>query len=75
MRLITAAALIAELMVSLVSIAMDAAAAKLKPIAVAAIKVKNTPSCAAAPKSILLGLEINGPKSVIAPIPKKINGG
>ena len=37
--------------------------------------VKNTPNCAAAPRRILFGLAISGPKSVIQPIPTKISGG
>ena len=38
-------------------------------------KVMKMPSCAAAPKSRLLGLAIRGPKSVIAPTPMKIRQG
>ena len=38
-------------------------------------KVKNTPNCAAAPRRILFGLAISGPKSVIHPIPTNISGG
>jgi len=41
----------------------------------APINVAKIPICAAAPKSINLGLDINDEKSVIAPIPKKINEG
>ena len=37
--------------------------------------VKNTPNCAAAPRRILLGFAISGPKSVIAPMPRNISGG
>ena len=36
---------------------------------------RKTPICAAAPSSKLFGLESNGPKSVIAPMPKKIKDG
>ena len=45
------------------------------PNARAPRKVINTPNCAAAPKRMLLGLAISGPKSVIIPIPRKIRGG
>ena len=38
-------------------------------------KVKNTPNYAAAPRRILFGFAISGPKSVIHPIPTKISGG
>ena len=45
------------------------------PRASAPRNVMNTPSCAAAPKRILLGLAISGPKSVIQPMPRNISGG
>lgn len=38
-------------------------------------KVIKIPIWAAAPKIMLFGLEINGPKSVVAPMPKKIRHG
>lgn len=38
-------------------------------------KAVYTPSCAAAPSSRVLGLAITGPKSVMAPRPRKIRGG
>ena len=44
-------------------------------IEAAAIKVKKIPTCAPAPRSIDLGFASIGPKSVIAPIPKKIKQG
>ena len=34
-----------------------------------------TPICAAAPRRSVLGLAIRGPKSVMAPMPRKISGG
>ena len=55
--------------------AMEAAAAASKPKMTAPTKVRNTPSCAAAPMSMLLGLAISGPKSVMAPMPMKMSGG
>ena len=57
---------------------MDIAAdsAGVKPNMQSAPKnVMNIPSCAAAPISILFGFAINGPKSVITPIPRNIIGG
>ena len=39
------------------------------------INVIKIPICAAAPRIKLFGFAINGPKSVIAPIPRKISGG
>ncbi len=47
----------------------------VNPKAIAPINVKNIPNWAAAPNNILLGLAIKGPKSVMAPTPKNINGG
>ena len=38
-------------------------------------KVIKIPIWAAAPRSKLLGREISGPKSVVAPIPRNISGG
>ena len=56
-------------------IAIAAAAAAEKPRTEARINAINMPNCAPAPISILLGFAINGPKSVIAPIPRNISGG
>jgi len=47
----------------------------VKPIAKAPKKVRKMPICAAAPKSINLGLDIKDEKSVMAPMPKKTSGG
>ena len=38
-------------------------------------KVAKMPICAAAPKSRLLGLAMRGPKSVMAPTPRKMRQG
>ena len=52
-----------------------AASSKEKPNSRASEKVMKMPNCAAAPKSIIFGLDSSGPKSIIAPIPmNKING-
>ncbi len=51
------------------------ASCALKPSRIAPMKVTNMPSCAAAPRSRDFGLAISGPKSVIAPTPRKISGG
>ena len=57
-------------------IPMDAASWGLKkPDRRAAEKATNTPNCAPAPISKLLGFEIRGEKSVIAPIPMNISEG
>ena len=47
----------------------------LKPRYSAPMNVKNMPTCAAAPSNIRRGFDINEEKSVIAPIPRNINGG
>ena len=44
-------------------------------IAHAPRKVKKIPPCAAAPSRKLFGFAISGPKSVIAPMPRKMIGG
>ena len=54
---------------------MEAASLPVRPSNIAPINAINIPSCAAAPSRRLLGLAINGPKSVLAPIAKNINGG
>ena len=56
-------------------IPIDEASNALNPRRIAPRNVMKIPSWAAAPKSKLLGLEISGPKSVVAPIPRKISGG
>ena len=56
-------------------IPMQAASLTSKPRIMAPAKAMNTPNCAAAPKSIVSGFAIIGPKSVIAPTPMKIIGG
>ena len=52
-----------------------AAALSLKPKAMAPKYAIKIPNCADAPKRKLLGLAINGPKSVMAPTPMKIKDG
>ena len=54
---------------------MQAASLTSKPRIIAPASATNTPNCAAAPKSIVSGFAIIGPKSVIAPTPMKIIGG
>ena len=54
---------------------MAAAAAPLNPKIIARKYAAKIPICAAAPSKKLLGLAISGPKSVIAPTPKKISDG
>ncbi len=56
---------------------MDTAAAalSLNPIKMASRYAPKIPNCAAAPSRKLIGFAINGPKSVIAPTPKKIRDG
>ena len=56
-------------------IATDAASAKVNPSAFAPRSVPKIPNCAAAPSRKVCGLASSGPKSVIAPIPRKISGG
>lgn len=51
------------------------ASASEKPIVLARINATKMPKCAPAPKITSLGLAIIGPKSVIAPTPRKISGG
>ena len=45
------------------------------PVASAPQKATKMPTCAAAPRSRVLGLDMTGPKSVIAPSPRKMIGG
>ena len=47
----------------------------IRLLIIAAQKATKIPICAAAPSNNVLGLDIRGPKSVIAPSPKNINGG
>ncbi|OPZ75091.1 MAG: hypothetical protein BWY80_00307 [Firmicutes bacterium ADurb.Bin456] len=54
---------------------MDAAWAGVKSKNRAAVRVTKIPSWAAAPNKMVLGLASRGPKSVMAPMPKKIRGG
>ena len=63
--------------------AMDAASLRVNSmpgipsavIASAPIRVPKMPNCAAAPSSRVLGLASIGPKSVMAPTPRKISSG
>ena len=55
--------------------AMEAASFMSKPMSLATISVKKMPNCAAAPKSIIFGLESSGPKSIIAPMPMNSSSG
>ena len=52
-----------------------AAALSLNPNNIARKYAPKIPNWAAAPSKKLIGFAINGPKSVIAPTPRKINGG
>ena len=52
-----------------------AAALSFKPIAIAPKYAAKIPNCAAAPSKKLIGFAISGPKSVIAPTPRKISEG
>ena len=54
---------------------MDAASCTLNPRSIAPANATNTPIWAAAPRSMVFGFAIRGPKSVIAPTPMKIRGG
>ena len=54
---------------------MEAASGPVKPSSTAPKNARNTPSCAAAPSSRLLGFASSGPKSVIAPTPRKMSEG
>ena len=54
---------------------MEADWGPVKPSSTPPRKATNTPSCAAAPSSRLLGLLSRGPKSVMAPTPMKIRQG
>ena len=56
-------------------IAIDAASGRSKPISLAKQSVKKIPNCAAAPKSIKVGLDSTGPKSIIAPMPMNSRSG
>ena len=56
-------------------IAIAEASSPVKPMLIAMMNVTKMPSCAAAPMSKLLGLAMSGPKSVIAPMPRKMSGG
>ena len=48
---------------------MQAASLRSKPKSAAREIVKKMPNCAAAPNTIIFGLESRGPKSIIAPMP------
>ena len=52
-----------------------AAALSLNPRSIAIRYAEKIPNCAAAPRRKLAGLAISGPKSVIAPTPRKISEG
>ena len=52
-----------------------AAALSLNPNRIARKYAEKIPNCAAAPSKKLIGFAISGPKSVIAPTPRKINDG
>ena len=52
-----------------------AAASSLNPKSIAKRYAVNIPICAAAPSKKLIGFAISGPKSVIAPTPRKISDG
>ena len=54
---------------------MEPATPSLKPKSFAPMNATNMPNCAAAPRSRLLGLAMSGPKSVIAPTPRKMRQG
>ena len=56
-------------------IPIAAASKALNPRKNAPKNVRKIPNCAAAPSNKLEGLESSGPKSVVAPIPRKISGG
>ncbi len=56
-------------------IPIEAASASGKPNSSAPKNATYIPNCAAAPNNKLFGFAISGPKSVIAPTPKNINGG
>ena len=56
-------------------IPIEAASSPLNPRSIAPKNAKNIPNWAAAPSNIVLGFAIIGPKSVLAPIHKKITGG
>ncbi len=56
-------------------IPMEAASLGAKPKATATTNATAIPTCAAAPRKRLDGLAISGPKSVIAPMPRKIREG
>ena len=56
-------------------IPVEAASKGLNPKAVQPKNAIKIPSCAAAPKRRLFGFAISGPKSVIAPTPRKIRQG
>ena len=56
-------------------IPMEAASGPVNPKRIARKKATKTPNWAEAPMSMLLGLDSRGPKSVIAPTPRKIRQG
>ena len=56
-------------------IPMAPASERLNPNTFARISATKIPKCAPAPSKTSLGFAIMGPKSVIAPTPRKINGG
>ena len=55
--------------------AIDAASSRLNPSASARIRVRKMPNCPAAPSSTIFGFSSSGPKSVIAPMRRKMRGG
>ena len=55
--------------------AIDAAWLSGKPSSVARISVAKIPSCPAAPRMAKYGCERSGRKSIIAPMPMKMNSG
>ena len=56
-------------------IEIAAAALSENPIAIAPRYAAKIPNCAAAPRRKLFGFAMSGPKSVIAPTPRKIRDG
>ena len=56
-------------------IPMAPASDRLKPSTFARMSATKIPRCAPAPSRTSFGLAIIGPKSVMAPTPRKISGG
>ena len=54
---------------------MAPASFSVKPSIIAPTSETKTPICAAAPSSSVDGRAMSGPKSVIAPMPRKMSGG